>query len=397
MPPRRDPLIEVIEPEKRDFTVRLNSQGEVRARTQSHLVAEVSGRIIEVADTFREGAYFEAGEVLLRLDPRDYEAALANAQATVAQMEVALAEEEALAQQAANEWNRLNPGEIAPSLVLREPQLKRARANLAAAVAGAARAALNLERTEISVPYRGRILQQNVDLGQYVGVNSVIGSIYSTDSVEIRLPLNSKQLTYVELPEIRRDGAFTGNQLPVTFTSRLSGKLESWKGTIVRSEGALDSASRQLFVVAEVKDPYGPIHDQPMKVGMFVEAEIEGGLLKDVWVLPSETLREGTYVVLVNPDNTIERVRVEPIWTDRENIVLPADTFAGRPRISKTPMNFSVNGMKVAIKGEIETRRRPRGAGGDGQPGAGGAPADATARDTSATSPTTTTETQPAS
>lgn len=351
-PPRRDPIIEVIQPNLQDYTVLLRSQGEVRARTRSVLVPEVNGRVIEVSANFTEGAFFEAGEVLLRLDPRNYEVALASSQADVAQMEVTLAEEEALARQAADEWERLNPELAATSLVLREPQLKRAKANLNAAKARESQAALNLERTQIKAPYAGRVLVQSVDLGQFVGNGTQLGSIYAVDSAEIRLPLTGRQLTKVILPDLRRDGASIGSKLPVTVSSELSGKLQSWHGHIVRSEGAIDSASRQLFVIAEIDDPYGPAHNAPIKVGMFVEAEIQGGQLEDVWVLPAETLREGRYVIEVQSDNTIQRKSVEVLWSDDSHIVLPGETFSEPPTICKTPLNFAVNGMRVMIKGQ---------------------------------------------
>ena len=351
-PPRRDPIIEVIQPGLQDYTLVLRSQGEVRARTRSVLVPEVSGRVIEVADTFTEGGFFETGDVLLRLDPRDYNVALASADADVAQMEDALAEEIALSKQAADEWARLNPGIEATSLVLREPQLKRANANLSAAVARASQAALNLERTQITAPYDGRVLAQNVDLGQFVGNGTQLGTIYAVDSAEVRLPLSGRQLAKVTLPEVRRDGVLTGNKLPVTLTSELSGRSLSWHGHVVRSEGAIDSASRQLFVVAQIDDPYGPAHDAPIKVGMFVEAVIQAGLLEDVWVLPAETLREDSYVLKVLEDNTIQRTPVDILWSDRDYIVLPKDTFSEPPTICKTPLNFAVNGMRVVIKGQ---------------------------------------------
>lgn len=360
-PPRRDPLIEVIRPELQNYTVILQSQGEVQARTQSNLVPEVPGRVIQVASTFTEGGYVDEGEVLLRLDPRDYEVALATAEAEVAQMEVALAEEEALARQAAGEWQRLNPTVEATSLVLREPQLKRAQANLEAAKARATRAALNLERTEIRAPYDGRVLTQNVDVGQFVGSNTLVATIYAVDSAEVRLPLSSRQLRHVELPELRRDGVLTGNKLPVTLSSELSGNRETWQGYIVRSEGSIDSSSRQLFVIAEVEDPYGPTHAQPMKVGMFVEAEIEGTTLENVWVLPAESLREGSFVLQVLADNTLLRQDVDVLWSDRTHIVVPASAFAEPPKICITPLNFAVNGMRVAIKGEGGPPGRPGG------------------------------------
>jgi membrane fusion protein, multidrug efflux system len=382
-PPRGVLVVDVATAEKRPYPVVLNSQGTVRAHTESSLLPEVSGRIVAVGTVFREGNFFEEGDMLIELDDSDYRTAVITAEAALAQARLRLVEEEARSRQALQDWKRLGSGDTPSALVLREPQLLEAQANVAAAEGRLELARRNLERTRIRAPYAGRVLQKNVDVGQFVSPGTALGRIYAVDYAEIRLPLAEWQLGFVDLPEIRRGNLLTERVSPeVTVKTSIGGRVFRWPGRVERAEGAIDAASRQLFVVAQVDDPYGIAHEAPLKVGMFVEAEIEGHLLEDVWVIPAEALRQGSHVLVVDGENRLYRQEVEVIWQDRASAVLPANTFAAPPRLCITPVAFAANGTSVVLSSidgvEVEQPRRgPGGPGGPGAlagPGAGGRP-----------------------
>jgi multidrug efflux pump subunit AcrA (membrane-fusion protein) len=157
-PPEPVIKVETQELQLRPFTVVLDSQGAVSARTESTLIPQVSGEVMRVADNFREGGFFDEGDILLEIDPSDYKTALTIAQANLAEAQVRLAEEEAQTSQAQRDWDRLGEGDIPTDLVLRVPQLALARASVAAAEARVEEARRNLERTRITAPYDGRVL-----------------------------------------------------------------------------------------------------------------------------------------------------------------------------------------------------------------------------------------------
>ena len=89
------------------YQVFLNTRGAVRPRTTTTLIPEVSGRVVEIAHGFREGGFFEKDEVLLKIDPIDYETAIIIQKSAVAQAERALSEENIRGNQAAENWKRL--------------------------------------------------------------------------------------------------------------------------------------------------------------------------------------------------------------------------------------------------------------------------------------------------
>lgn len=330
------------------FDVVIISEGTVEPRTESTLIPEVSGRVIEISADFREGGYFEQGDVLLRIEPRDYELALATAEAQVAEASAALEQELALAEVVKNDWKQL--GKTAPDLGLRKPQIAAAEAALLSARSQLERATVDLRRTVIRAPYAGRVLEQSVDVGQFVSVGSTLARIYAIDYVEIRLPLSTRELEFVDLPERFRDDdeATPGIETPVLVEADIGRNTYSWEGRIVRVGGAIDTQSRQLFVVAQVDDPYarGPQGRPPLRIGQFVRAKIQGRPLGDVFVLPREALREGGEVLIVDNESRLQRQPVSVVWSDGETAVI-SDGLAEGDVVTLTSLSIAASGSEV--------------------------------------------------
>ncbi len=353
-PPRAAvPTVKVTTINPREYTVLLHSRGTVSPRTQSTLIPEISGRINQISTNFRNGGFFAEGEVLVRIDPRDYEYALTVARAELERARVALAEEQAQSEQAQRDWEKLKLQGAPSDLVLRRPQLQSARAAAAAAEARVNRAELDLQRTAVRAPYAGRVLEQRVDVGQFVSTGTVLASLYAVDYVEVRLPITDRQAAFVNLPESYRDEPQQQIKGPaVTVAVSVGGKTFSWQGRVVRTEGSIDTRSRQLFVVAQIDDPYAKQADErpPLKVGQFVTAIIEGRKLPDVFVVPRLALMGLDELLVVHSDDTVERRRVEIVWRDEEDVIVNKGLKDGE-RISLTLLPFITNGSKVEIAG----------------------------------------------
>ena len=358
-PPQRRPPrvavteVEVLTVERVDFTVKVKSRGTVRPRTESTLIPEVSGRVVQLSSNIREGEFIEQGDVLLQIDPRDYEAEVTVAASNLAQARTTLAEEQARADQARRDWTRLGEQGEPGDLVLRKPQLGGARAAVDSARARLVQANLRLERTTIVAPYAGRVLERNVDIGQYVSPGTVLARVYAVDYVEIRLPLTNRQLEFVSVPEVYRGDA-VGIRTPgppVRFTARIGSKTHAWDGRVIRAEGAIDTESRQLFVIGQVDDPYGkgPPGRPPLKVGQFVEAEIEGQQLSDVVVIPRAALRAGGAVLVVDDQNRLQGRTVEVVWSDERNAVVATGLDAG-DQLVLTPLGSGMQGVEVKVR-----------------------------------------------
>ncbi len=343
--------LEVAPLVKQEYQVKILTQGTVKARTQSTLIPEIVGRIVKVSSSFREGGFFEPNEELIKIDDTDYQAAVLIAASNLAQAATALEEEKARGAQALDNWKRLGRGGKPSPLVLRKPQLAEAEAAYKSAEGQHLKAKRDVARTSISAPYAGRILEQNVDVGQYVSPGTTLATIYAVDNAEIRLPLTNEQLGFLDLPEAFRGEREKNGEKPhpkVDLIGRIGGKPVTWRGEVVRTEGAIDIRSRQQFVVAQVHDPYGrnTAGRPPLKVGMFVDAVIHGKTLRDVYLIPRSALREGRIVLVVDSGNRLRRRTLDVLWGDPEHVVARDGINEGE-RLCLASISFLAEGTEV--------------------------------------------------
>lgn len=318
-PPR--PLSVYIQPaEQSTVALRVNTGGEVRSRTDVNIVSQVAGRIVSVSNEFTEGGQVEPGVSIVEIEDRDYQLALSQAEATVAEAKFGV--EEALAQ-ADVARKQLRDAKNASALALRKPQVAQAKARLRAAEANLERAKLDLARTTITLPFSGRISQKMVDVGQFVSPGTMIGQAFATDVVQIRLPLTDAQLASLGLPI--GFVAEPGLGMPVELSAVVAGKIQSWQGELVRLDASIDRTTRTLFGLVEVQDPYTTNvsqHDMPLAVGLYVQAEIFGRQLDNATVIPREALRAGDNVFVLNEADRLEIRNVTVVHsTDTEAVI----------------------------------------------------------------------------
>jgi RND family efflux transporter MFP subunit len=345
----RPPLVRVQDVKLADLQLTVTSQGTVRPRTASVLVPEVSGRVIEVSPAFTPGGFFEAGELLLRIDPHDYRQAIVQARARVAQAELLLAREQGEADVARSEWEALGDGDDASPLTMHLPQLADAQATVAAARAAVEQAERDLERTEIRAPYAGRVQEKQVDFGQFVNRGQSLATIYAVDYAEISLPLPDDQLAFIDLPLDYRDQAARTAGPEVILRADFAGRVHEWRGRIVRTEGVIDPQSRMVRAVARVKDPYGRGSDPdrpPLAAGLFVQAEIVGRTASGVAVLPRSALRDDDVVLVVDDQDRLRFRQVEILRSTEDSVIVASGLAAGE-RVCTSPLVAVTDGMRV--------------------------------------------------
>jgi RND family efflux transporter MFP subunit len=339
---------EVLELQRTDFPVLLDSQGSVRAHYTTTITPQVAGTLIKIHDSFEDGAFFEKDEVLAELDPADFQVAVSAAESRLARAEAVLIQEEARAKQARLNWEDLGYDEEPSDLVLRIPQLKEATATVGSAKADLEQAMRNLERTKIRAPFAGRVQQRAVGLGQAVGGSTPLGEVFATDFAEIRLPLSPRQLDFITLPSRPGDP-----EVPVTLTDALGGAGSTqWQARIVRTEGAIDESSRELFAIARIDDPFGLASGKPpLRIGQPVRASIRGKVLEQVFVLPRNALRGVNRIYLVDRKSeapAIQRTLIEPVWSTADVLVIRDGLEAGQ-WLSITRLPYAPDGAPVEI------------------------------------------------
>ena len=348
--PRQPPalFVETLTATRLPTTFTVTTQGEVAPRTETTLISEVNGQIVAVSPSFVSGGFFDKGELLVRIDPRIYDARVKRARAKIAAAETQVATEKALAEYALKDWQRLNDlnaqGTNAPSdLTLRKPQLAAARAELESAEAELVEAEGDLERTVIRAPYAGMVREKLADIGQYVKPGDRLAQTFATDYAEVRLPLSQADLEFIDLP--RNDG---DAPVAVTLSAQIAGAEQQWTGTITRTEGVFDNRTRVLHAVAQVQDPYRPANDQgePLRIGTFVNAEIQGKLGGELFAVPRHALYRGTTVWVVDENNRLRAVDPTIVRADTEQVYVSSGLSNG-DRICVTPMEQPLPGMPV--------------------------------------------------
>ncbi|MDE0349851.1 MAG: efflux RND transporter periplasmic adaptor subunit [Gammaproteobacteria bacterium] len=347
-------LVSVDVAERRPVRFTVTSRGSVSPRTETTLVSEVAGQIVEVSPAFVSGGFFKRGDVLIRMDPRIYEANLKRARAEVAKAQTQVATEHALAGYALEDWERLQRLNAArgpaSDLTLRKPQLQQALAELESKNAEYDKAREDLRRTVIRAPYDGMIREKIADVGQFVNVGAQLARAFAVDRAEVRLPLTQQDLRYLDLERLEGGGT-----LPVTLHAEFGDDAFSRPARVVRSEGVFDATSRVLYVVAQIDDPYdldrAPEEPaRPLRIGTFVAAEIGGTAGGDLFALPRHALVRGTTVWVVDEALAIHPREVDVVRTDDEFAYIAAGLADGE-RYVTTPIDQPLPGMKVRLDG----------------------------------------------
>lgn len=342
-----------------DVTLSVRVQGEVQPRTQINLVPQVSGKIAYMSSTFIEGGKFRKGDLLVRIEPAEYELRVIQARANVARAETAVARERSESDVARQDWMELNrAGEPSP-LSLREPQLAEAKALLESAKAQLGEANLQLKRTSLYAPFDGRVTERHIDAGEFVTAGTRLGEIYATDIMDVRLPLTNTDLKRAGLTL-----GYTANLgergIPVTLSADVAGRFSEWQGHIVRTDSRFDGQTRVLFAYAEVKDPFGAGADDgvPLAPGIFVDADISGQTLKDIVTIPRAALRGADSVYIANADETLSIKTVSVLSSDRNHAILASGLEIGASVII-SPIRGVADGMKVAVVQTSDTEVSP--------------------------------------
>ena len=364
------PVVEVMTPKLQSYTQKIRSSGSVETNLSTNLVSEVSGKVVALTNAFQEGNYFKKGQHLLSVDSTDYKNAIVIARAEISQRTLEIKNEQNLAQLAIRDFqllgNNRRPGEMAS----RKPHLAAAMANLDAAKIRLQQAKDNLKKTKILAPYTGRIQSTNVNVGQFVSPGTLLGQIYSTDYVEVRLPLSLSDYEQLNLPETyQNQQTIKKEKLPkVIFSANYGSKVHTWQGRIVRASAAMDDRTRQIPVIARIEDPFSKKAGDdapPIKIGQFLKAEILGTKLNNVYVIPTSSTRQNREVMLY-VEGKVNILPIKVITGEDDSLIINQTELPVNAKLIITPMPSAKTGMKVRLPGEGRKRGGKGGKQGEG-------------------------------
>jgi RND family efflux transporter MFP subunit len=338
------PAVQFAVAHARPTTIAINVQGEAVPRFEATLAAQVAGRVVWASPKFAEGGAFSEGETLARIDSADYQLAVVRARSQVAQAEEGLAREEAESELARQDWQALGRGDP-PPLAVREPQLAQARAALAAAQAALRSAELDLARTNVRAPFTGRVRERRANVGDYVGPGSPLAVMFSTDTMEIRVPLTDADLASMQVP--LGFNASAANPGPAAYVSNVAGgRIMTWEGRLVRTGASVDPRTRLVYGTVEVRDPFASRHAAPLAPGMYVSARLEGSSRETLVAAPRSALKRNEYVYVVTAENTIDIRQVRPAQTTADEVLFREGVADGE-RVVVSHLASPPQGMAV--------------------------------------------------
>ena len=347
-----------------DTHITVPSQGTVEPRTRTNLVSEVSGQVVEVSPAFVAGGFFQEGDLLIRLDDQDYRATVSRAEASVASARSLLEQEKGQADVAQREWDRMSADEQsrirAKELYLRKPQLEEANARLTSAQADLDQATSDLAKTTIRAPYDGLLSAKNTDIGQFVTTGATIAETFAVDYAEVRLPIPETKISFLELPPAI--GYSESEYAPeVDLVSRIGSMDYHWTGKLTRTEGVLDTRTRVLFSVVQIEDPYNlysnDTNKEPLRIGTYVNASIQGRLLEDVVVLPRHTLQSNNIIWTADNEGRLRPRTVEVLTINNDDVYISGGLNSG-DKVVLTRLENPLNGTPVQVNivdGTIQT------------------------------------------
>lgn len=320
------PRVRTVSPQVNRVTLTVETTGTLTVRSQVSLVPQVNGQAVWVSPNLRDGGYFSADEILLRVDDRDYQLALSQANADLAAQKANLLLAEAQSQAAKENWVLLNTNQAIPPLVAKIPQIRQAEAAIKSAEARVEQAKLNLSRTAFTLPFDGRIVSSTATEGQMISINQPFGQAYALTSIEASVPLSTVELSLIE-PAIGR------KVVAQTATHTLHGVVE-------RVSSELDQRTREARLFIRFEEP------TTIAPGSFLNVVITGPEYSNAYVLPdlAEQPNESFWIV---KDGVLQLVETDIIARIAEGLVVPAFDTADGVVLGNVP--GARIGMSVAV------------------------------------------------
>lgn len=340
--PAPDVIVEILTP--KNFQVQINSNGTTTPLTQTVLTAEVGGEVIYRSKKFSEGSSVIEGEILAKIDDTDLQLQYKNALLQLANAEVQYSLQLAEAEVAKEAWEKIGDG-VASDLTLKKPQIKQAEALLEVANAQVSSAEKKLNKTEIVAPYAGRIQNVNIDLGTTIIPGQPVGAIYTSSEIEVTLAVKDNDLQFLSIPMDGRK-LDPSEQALVKIKSFYKGKNQTWVGRLERVDGVIDPITRMINLIAVFKNDFIETDKPNLPIGLFVEAQIDGIILNDVFSIPVNSISENNEVYIVNKDNELVSRQLSILKKYSDFVIVKNGLKAGE-RIVTSKLSTASNGIKV--------------------------------------------------
>ncbi|MBF0469031.1 MAG: efflux RND transporter periplasmic adaptor subunit [Desulfamplus sp.] len=399
------PLVDIIRLQETDHTVVISAMGKVMPSRTISLKARVGGFIIETSEEFIPGGIYSKGDTILKLDSSDFqlvvkqqEAMLEKAQASLklemGKQEVARAELRLMQHTSGKSISD-------PNLALRVPQLEQIKADIASIRVDLERARLNLERTVVKAPFNCMVIDTHVESGSQISSQDTLASLSGIDEYRVEATVPVDQLIWIDFPldsSIKtknasepvdsgktgmvagkaKDSGRTGMAKGETRTSGGTGTAKKTgntrgsdvvlttrdgvvrQGEVIRLLGSLSDQSRLARILIRIEDPLllKQNRKSPLLIGSYLQVDIQGKAIENVFSLPRAAVRDGNKIWLVENLNNNDAEQTEKsvlviknidvLWKNSESVFIREGIEPGQ-KLVVSELSSPVDGMAVKM------------------------------------------------
>ncbi len=343
-------LVDVFEVQRGTYRPVIVATGTVEAEQDIILSPQVGGRVLSLSSTFTPGGFVKKGQVLLQIDPADYQNALLQKKSDLRRATADLNIEMGRQNVAQKDYQILNEtlsGEL-EALVLRQPQLNATRARVEAAQAAVNQAELELQRTTIKAPFDAHILSRNANVGSLISPRDNLGRLVGLDTYWVVTTVPLSKIPWLSFPNSEAEKGSL-----VQIRNRVTQKKGTYRtGSLHRLIGALAEKTRMAQVLISVSDPLahrdGSDHLSPLMIGAFVETHIEANEIPNVVRLARDYIRTGN-TVWVMQDGLLRIRSVEIVFQDADYAYI-SDGLQDKDRVVTTNLSRVADGAKLRVK-----------------------------------------------
>ncbi len=363
------PLVETIVLQPIEHAVVISSMGKVISSQTISLKARVGGFVIETSPEFIAGGIYRKGDLMLKLDPKDFELVLKQQQAMLQKTEASLKLEMGKQEVARAEVKLMQNASGKPisdaNLALRVPHLEQIKAEIASITVDIEKARLNLERTTVRAPFNCMVINTNVEVGSQISSQEALATISGIDEYRIEATIPVDQLKWIDFPENIKTAKRGSN---VVITAKDGRK---YHGEVIKLLGSLSDKSRLARILIRIEDPLclkqSCGNKNPLLIESYVQADIKGKTIENVFNLPRGAVRDGNKVWLVenienninvNTHNSKDEQNskkfmlvikdIDPLWKDRESVYTNSGIKKGDILII-SDLSSPVHGMSVKL------------------------------------------------
>ena len=340
------PIVEVVSPALESYKPKIEAYGTIIPKQSLQIRPQVSGHITYLNSKVVNGGVLDAGEILFQIDPRDYEFALEQERAALAQAQFELELEQANQLVAQREWellgSQVESSEKGQALALRKPHIKAKKAALRAAQSRLEKAELDLARTEVSAPFRAVVRSERLEKGQFVSSQESLAELVALDAFYAQLNVPVKDLALIAFPQT--DESASSKVRIFTDTQSASSRFRSARVLELLSD--LDPNGRMARVLAVVQDPLHFEQGLPLLLDSYVRAEILSEKSFEGYRLPYTALREGQQVWLLGSDERLQMQAVEVLFSEEQYVFVQAKLPEGTQVIISS-IQVPIEGMKL--------------------------------------------------